>query len=47
MPAIRVAVEVRDIRDLEPGDSAFAGASYVFHFAGIGDIVPSIDQPIE
>ena len=23
----------------------FAGAQYVFHFAGIGDIVPSIEQP--
>ena len=43
----RVAIEVRDIRDLEPEDQAFADATYVFHFAGIGDIVPSIDQPIE
>src|SRR6185295_277477 len=25
----------------------FAGAQYVFHFAGIGDIVPSIEKPTE
>jgi UDP-glucose 4-epimerase len=28
-------------------DPIVAGASYVFHFAGIGDIVPSIDRPTE
>lgn len=37
----------RDIRALEPGDQIFDGAKYVIHFAGIGDIVPSIDNPIE
>src|SRR5262245_33469356 len=37
----------RDIRALEPGDPVFAGAKFVIHFAGIGDIVPSIDNPIE
>jgi UDP-glucose 4-epimerase len=36
-----------DIRDLKPGDELFAGARYVFHFAGIGDIVPSIERPID
>ncbi|MET0538018.1 MAG: NAD-dependent epimerase/dehydratase family protein [Xanthobacteraceae bacterium] len=36
----------QDIRQLEPGSRIFAGAQYVFHFAGIGDIVPSIDEPI-
>ena len=36
-----------DIRDLEPGDSLFDGARYVFHFAGIGDIVPSIERPLQ
>jgi UDP-glucose 4-epimerase len=25
----------------------FAGAKYVFHFAGIGDIVPSIETPVD
>jgi UDP-glucose 4-epimerase len=42
-----LAFERRDIRTLEPGDRLFAGARYVFHFAGIGDIVPSIERPIE
>ena len=36
-----------DIRDLKPGDELFSGARYVFHFAGIGDIVPSIERPID
>jgi UDP-glucose 4-epimerase len=37
----------QDILDLEPGTPIFEGATYVFHFAGIGDIVPSIERPIE
>ncbi len=36
----------QDINALEADDAAFAGADFVFHFAGIGDIVPSIDHPI-
>lgn len=40
-------VEVRDIRAVTPDDSLFKGAKYVFHYAGIGDIVPSIEKPIE
>jgi len=36
-----------DVRDLKPGCSAFDGTDLVFHFAGIGDIVPSIEQPRE
>jgi UDP-glucose 4-epimerase len=43
----RLIAEFRDIRDYQPGDKIFAGARYVFHFAGIGDIVPSIEQPME
>ena len=43
----RVTAEFRDIRDFEPGDALFRGARYVFHFAGIGDIVPSIEKPID
>ena len=42
-----LAVEVRDIREIEPADPLFKGAEYVFHFAGIGDIVPSIEQPVD
>jgi UDP-glucose 4-epimerase len=36
-----------DIRSLTPGDPIFADCRYVFHFAGIGDIVPSIERPRE
>lgn len=43
----RLRVEVRDILDVKADDSLFRGAEYVFHFAGIGDIVPSIDRPVE
>jgi len=40
-------LEERDIRSYSPGDALFKGAKYVFHFAGIGDIVPSIERPME
>jgi UDP-glucose 4-epimerase len=36
-----------DVRSLEPDSPIFSGARFVFHFAGIGDIVPSIEKPIE
>ncbi len=39
--------EERDIRSLEAGDKMFTDAKLVIHYAGIGDIVPSIDNPIE
>jgi UDP-glucose 4-epimerase len=42
-----VVFEKKDIRSLAPEDPIFAGARYVFHFAGIGDIVPSIDRPTD
>jgi UDP-glucose 4-epimerase len=42
-----VALETKDIRSCAPGDALFKGAKYVFHFAGIGDIVPSIERPME
>ena len=42
-----LACEWLDIRKLEPGGTLFKDARLVFHFAGIGDIVPSIDQPID
>jgi len=42
-----VVLDERDIRGLAPDDALFAGARYVFHFAGIGDIVPSIERPTE
>jgi UDP-glucose 4-epimerase len=39
--------ERADVRNLEPGHSLFKGARIVLHFAGIGDIVPSIERPLE
>jgi UDP-glucose 4-epimerase len=43
----RLAFDRRDIRAISPGDTIFAAATLVFHFAGIGDIVPSIERPAE
>jgi len=40
-------IEERDIRSYDAGDSFFSAVKYVFHFAGIGDIVPSIENPID
>jgi UDP-glucose 4-epimerase len=40
-------VDIRDVREIKPGDALFSGARYVVHFAGIGDIVPSIDRPAD
>jgi UDP-glucose 4-epimerase len=42
-----VVLEERDIRSYQPGDPLFKDAKFVFHFAGIGDIVPSIERPAE
>ena len=42
-----LAFERADVRRLEPGAAVFADARVVFHFAGIGDIVPSIERPLE
>ncbi|MGQ0811841.1 MAG: GDP-mannose 4,6-dehydratase [Nitrospiraceae bacterium] len=40
-------LDERDIRVLRPDDKLFTDARFVFHFAGIGDIVPSIEQPTD
>src|SRR6201982_3745521 len=42
-----LSFEETDIRDLVPDASLFRNVDYVFHFAGIGDIVPSIERPLE
>jgi UDP-glucose 4-epimerase len=42
-----LSFEETDIRDLDSKSAVFAGAACVLHFAGIGDIVPSIERPIE
>lgn len=39
--------EEGDIRALTPTSKLFQGATYVIHFAGIGDIVPSIERPAD
>jgi UDP-glucose 4-epimerase len=43
----RLHFQKSDIRALQPGAAVFKDAGLVFHFAGIGDIVPSIEQPLE
>ncbi len=42
-----LSCEWADIRDLAPDAALFRDVNYIIHFAGIGDIVPSIEQPIE
>lgn len=42
-----LVLDTRDIRSIQPKDSVYEDIDYVFHFAGIGDIVPSIDNPLE
>jgi UDP-glucose 4-epimerase len=39
--------ETQDIKTLDPNDSIFKSADFVYHFAGIGDIVPSIERPVD
>ena len=36
-----------DIRNIKKNNKIFSGVEYVYHFAGIGDIVPSIKSPRE
>ena len=45
--SVDLAVEWADVRDLAPEAAIFKDVRYVFHFAGIGDIVPSIERPTE
>ncbi|MBF0147036.1 MAG: NAD-dependent epimerase/dehydratase family protein [Magnetococcales bacterium] len=42
-----LSLETTDIRLLPEDSSLFKDVRLVFHFAGIGDIVPSIEQPTE
>lgn len=42
-----LVVDLRDIRDLSAGDALFESAVHVIHFGGIGDIVPSIERPVD
>jgi UDP-glucose 4-epimerase len=43
----RLSFEQMDIRHLSHDDALFKDVRLVFHFAGIGDIVPSIERPSE
>jgi len=36
-----------DLRELDPNCDLFEDVDFVFHFAGRGDIVPSIEQPVD
>lgn len=42
-----VVLDERDVRALASHDKVFTNVKFVFHFAGVGDIVPSIEQPTE
>lgn len=47
MESNQVTLTQGDIRRLEANDAVFKGVDYVFHLAGIGDIIPSIERPID
>ncbi len=38
--------EKQDILTIKPDSAIFKDAQFVFHFAGVGDIVPSIEEPL-
>jgi UDP-glucose 4-epimerase len=40
-------IEEKNINTIENTNSIFKNVDVVFHFAGIGDIVPSIEQPVD
>lgn len=42
-----LTLDCRDIREIGCDDAVFSDARQVFHFAGIGDIVPSIESPLD
>lgn len=42
-----VILEERDIRSYPSGDPLFRDAQFVVHLAGIGDLIPAIEQPTE
>jgi len=43
----KLIIDERDIRAVNEKDSIYKDIDYIYHFAGIGDIVPSIDSPEE
>lgn len=40
-----LVLEIKDLCDIQPDNKLFKRANFVFHFAGIGDIVPSLEKP--
>ena len=44
-PSVRF--HATDMCELPPDGPLFRGVDYVFHFGGIGDIVPSIERPLD
>ena len=42
-----LSVETIEMQSIQAEHLAFKDADYIFHFAGMGDIVPSIEQPID
>lgn len=43
----RLELHTLDMATLPADSPIFAGARYVFHFGGLGDIVPSIERPLD
>src|SRR5438132_14045673 len=43
----RCEVHQVDMTELSADSALFREARYVFHFGGLGDIVPSIERPLE
>ena len=43
----KCTIHQMDVCDLRGTSALFEGVDYVFHFAGIGDIVPSIERPLD
>jgi UDP-glucose 4-epimerase len=46
-PGLDLEFHEVDICTLEANSEIFAGADLVLHFAGIGDIVPSVEHPVD
>lgn len=43
----KLTFDKKDIRTVNIEDAVFKKARFILHFAGIGDIVPSIESPVE
>lgn len=43
----QLTLDTRSILDIDPNDSVYSDIDLILHFAGIGDIVPSIERPVD